>query len=427
MRKNIERTAWAILIISFLIFSALAIGIPLSVRSYLYNTVTNHTTTLTSLRGTVLAKLANESTPIPLTHGTTDQVPELAIITTDETSQAVLTFFDGSVVTLYNNTTLILHQARDPRFSISPQPSTIGLEVVRGRIRTTVASPTDNKIFWVRTPHAIANLTEGSFAVEANNVKSSITSRTGTATVIAQEKTVTLSNGQLTTILVGESPIDPIASEQNLVINGSFSEKQFDGWLPQVYVPADTLSGENKAIVLKTDTSVSKVDPVNAVTSTLAIDDVGGQVVLRFHSNGSDNVHTEASIEQSINKDVQDFKSLRINAQIRIDHQSLPGGGQLGTEFPVMIQLKYRDIEGNDRTWYRGFYYEPAPSNYILHNEIDNNNEGVVQFLWYPYESENLLDRSDAGKPAFIKSLRIYASGWIYDGMVTDIKLLAED
>lgn len=427
MRKNIERTAWAILIISFLIFSALAVGVPLSVRAYLYNTVTEYTTTLTSLRGTVLAKLADESTPIPLTHGTTGQVPELSIITTDETSQAVLTFFDGSVVTLYNTTTLILHHAREPRFGISPQAANIELEVVRGRIRTTVAPGTKGRLFWVRTPHAIANLSEGSFAVEANNVKSSITARTGSATVTAENQSVQLSDGQLTTILVGKAPIAPIAAEQNLVVNGSFSDRQFDGWVPQVYVPADTLSGSEKAIVLKTDTSVSKVDPVNAVTGTLAIDNVGGQSVLRLHSNGSDNVHTEASVEQIINKDVQDFKSLRINAQIRIDHQSLPGGGQLGTEFPVMIQLKYRDIEGNDRTWYRGFYYEPAPSNYVLHNEIDNNNEGVVQFLWYPYESENLLDRSDAGKPAYIKSLRIYASGWIYDGMVTDIKLLAED
>lgn len=427
MRKNIERTAWAILIISFLTFSALAIGIPLSVRAYLYNTVTNHTTNLTSLRGTVLAKLADESIPIPLTHGTTDDIPELAIITTDETSQAVLTFFDGSVVTLYNNTTLILHHAREPRFGISPKPADIGLEVVRGRIRSTVATTTGQRNFWIRTPHASATFSDGSFAVEANNVQSSITSRTGLATVTANDKSVELSDGHLTTILVGESPINPIAAEQNLVVNGNFSENQFDGWLPQVYVPADTLTGDDKAILLKTEATLSKVDPVNAVTSTLAIDNVAGQVVLRFHSNGSDNVHTEASVEQFIDKDVQDFKSLRINAQIRIDHQSLPGGGQLGTEFPVMIQLKYRDIEGNDRTWYRGFYYEPAPSNYILHNEIDNNNEGVVQFLWYPYESENLLDRSDAGKPAYIKSIRIYASGWIYDGMVTDIKLLAED
>jgi hypothetical protein len=107
--------------------------------------------------------------------------------------------------------------------------------------------------------------------------------------------------------------------------------------------------------------------------------------------------------------------------------QMIPGGGQIGTEFPLMIQLAYRDAEGNDRNWYHGFYYVPPPGNYILYNEADNSSESINQFLWYPYESKNLLTTLGPAKPVYIKYIRVYASGWIYDTMVTDIQLLAQD
>lgn len=427
MRKNVERTAWIVLIASFLTFCALAIGIPLSVRAYLFNTMQSHTTTLTSIRGTVLEKPADDQTPIPITSGTSRDIDELTIISTDDTSQAILTFFDGSIATLYNGTTIILHRAREPRFGVSPYPAELGLEVVQGRIRTTVAPSTDARLFWIRTPHGNVTMTAGSFAVEAHNSETQVTARAGTATVTARQKSVTLHEGELTRIALNTPPTDPTTAEQNLITNGNFSMGLTEAWQPRVYVPADPLTGTQKAVTIAYENSLSKFDPVNVVTTTLAVENIGGQVVIHFHSAGTDNVHTEASIEQAINKDVQDFRSLRVNAQIRVNSQSLPGGGQLGTEFPVMIQLNFRDAKGNDRSWYRGFYYKPAPSNYILHSEPDNNNESIAQFLWYPYESENLLQDLGDEKPIFIKSIRIYASGWIYDSMVTDVKLLAED
>ncbi len=427
MHKNIERTAWVILIASFFTFCALAVGIPLSVRAYLFNTIQTHTSTLTSIRGTVLEKPADDQTPIPITSGTSGAINELTIISTDDTSQAVLTFFDGSVVTLYNNTTAILHRSREPRYSISPYPAELGIELVQGRIRTKVSSTAGKRIFWVHTPHGKISMSAGSFAVEAQNAATRITTRAGVAQVTAQDSPVILHEGELTTIGVNEPPTPPTTAEQNLIANGDFSLGLTEVWQPQVYVPADPLTGTQKAISIAYKSSLTKFDPVNVVTSTLAMEAIGGQIVLHFHSSGTNNVHTEASIEQIINKDVQDFRSLRVNAQIRVNSQSLPGGGQLGTEFPVMLQLNFRDVTGNDRSWYRGFYYQPAPSNYILYNEADNNNESVAQFLWYPYESENLLQDLGDEKPVFIKSIRVYASGWLYDSMVTDIKLLAED
>lgn len=427
MRKNPERTAWIVLIISFFIFCLLTVSIPLGIRAYLLNATTSFTTTLTSIRGTVLAKPYRQDQSLPLTRGNTMSADELTVVSTDDTSQAGMTLFEGSEITLYNNTTLIIHKTREPRFDLSPNPAQVELEVVKGRIRISASSYPTNRLFSVRTPQARSIFLPGSYAVEVTDQQTRLTARSGEAHVTAQGATVVVSESELSTIVTGSAPTPAIAAEQNLLVNGDFKAGLSNSWNSQIYVPSETITDAVQSLTYTGDNMLTKFDIPNAVTSTLQVIELDGEWVLRFNTKGRNNVHTEASVEQTINKDVQDFRSLRINAQIRLDYQSLPGGGQLGTEFPVMIQLNYRDIEGNDRAWYRGFYYDPPPGNYSLHNDPSNASESITQFLWYPYESENLLENLGKFEPAYIKSIRIYASGWIYDAMITDVKLLAED
>ena len=92
-----------------------------------------------------------------------------------------------------------------------------------------------------------------------------------------------------------------------------------------------------------------------------------------------------------------------------------------------MLHVAYKDAEGIDRDWFHGFYYEPAPDIYNLYDQPDNSSERIARFIWYPYESVNLLTTLGPTKPAYIKSIRIYASGWIYDAMVANISLWAEE
>jgi hypothetical protein len=92
-----------------------------------------------------------------------------------------------------------------------------------------------------------------------------------------------------------------------------------------------------------------------------------------------------------------------------------------------MLHVAYKDANNNDRNWLHGFYYTPPPENYILYNQPDNSIERIAQYIWYPYESVNLLATLGPAKPVFIKSIRIYASGWIYEAMVANISLLAEE
>jgi hypothetical protein len=144
--------------------------------------------------------------------------------------------------------------------------------------------------------------------------------------------------------------------------------------------------------------------------------------VVEFKSSGQDNIHNEVGIKQVINKDVRDFRSLYVYLNLRLVNQSLPGGGTLGTEYPVMVHVNYKDAYGNDQDWYHGFYYEPTLDNWLL-----ANGERVARSVWYPYESRNLLLSLEETKPVHINYIHIYASGWIYNSMVTEVALLAQE
>ena len=427
MRKNPERTAWIILLLSFIIFCVLAVSIPLTIRWYVINAHTPLTSTLTSVRGTVLVKRHGEDQSLPVTRGITQDLDELGIIFTDDTSQAILTLFDGSVVTLYNNTTLVIQRTRQPRFAFSSEPKNISLEITKGRIRADVAYTEVERAFTVKSLHAEAALDPGSYAIEVANEQTQLTSRAGEAVVSAQGQTVTAPTNRRVSVLADQPPSETTAAEQNLLVNGNFNQGLSDTWQATAFVPANTITETRQVVTLQGDDFLVKIDARKTITTSLHIITRNNRSLLDFKSTGIDNIHTEASVQQDVNKDVQDFRSLRIAADIRLDKQSLPGGGQIGTEFPLMIQLAYRDAEGNDRNWYHGFYYEPPPGNYIIYNETDNSSESISQFLWYPYESENLLTALKSAKPVYIKHIRVYASGWIYDTMITDVKLLAQD
>jgi hypothetical protein len=378
----------------------------LGVRSYLFSARTPQTTVVTSINGTVLAKPSGIP-PVPIFRGNQAEVDASTIISTEADSQGTLIFFDQSSLTMYGDTTLILSETSQPRFRLSPADNIIEIEIVKGRVRIAPAADRLQSTFLINTPQGqIHLLTVGSYAVEVNNNEVQVTAREGLAEVKAQGETVQITHGQLTTIAYGLPPTAATEAEQNLVVNGDFQEGLSESWVTEVFVHPNSS---------------------DVVTATVQVERRNDRTALVFSSDGQDNIHTDAAIEQLINKDVRDFQSLRVTADILLEYQSLPGGGFQGTEYPIMMKLTYEDTEGNDRDWYQGFYYDPPPENYIVYDQPNNGSENISQGFWYPYESDNLLETLADSKPVYVKSLRIYASGWIYRAMVADVQLLAED
>jgi hypothetical protein len=283
------------------------------------------------------------------------------------------------------------------------RPDTIVVELDHGRVRVATTSRSD-LVLEVQSPDSVVTLGEGSYSIEVNGESTQVTARSGQAMLVAADGTVRLDSGERSMVHSGKAPSPPLPAEQNLVVNPDFSQPLEGIW--EVY----------------------RVEPPSGVvTTSVEIIETGNRHALEFRSQGQDNLHSEVGIIQQVNKSVQDFDSLRVQLDVRLERQSLPGGGTLGSEFPILVHLAYKDTNGNDRDWYHGFYYVPPPENWLLFNTPDNSSERVARFLWYPYESVNLLDSLGTNKPVYIKFVRIYASGWIYQARIADVSLLAQD
>jgi hypothetical protein len=409
MRDNPDRLAWTVLLLAFGVFCITVVSIPLGGRWYLLNSMKVEVTAVTSIHGTVLAETRTASLPIPITDGNTSEVEEATRITTDDTSQAILTFFDDSTLTLYGQTRLRIQTTRSPRFGTSQQPNTIIVELERGRVRAVPSERANPQAstglrFEVVSPQALVRLSQGSFSVEATATDTQVSARTGQAYIEAGGQQVLVNTGERSLASAGNTPSPPLPAEQNLLVSGNFAAPLEGTWVVYRIEP-----------------------PGGVVTTSVRLVTAGAEAGIQLLSSGKDNLHSEIGMTQQINKSVQDFNSLRIQLDVRLNRQSLPGGGTLGSEFPLMVHLAYKDADGNDRDWYHGFYVTSPSQDWLLPGTPDNSSEHVVPFLWYPYESPNLFDTLGPAKPEYLKYIRVYASGWLYDADVANITLLAQD
>ena len=106
---------------------------------------------------------------------------------------------------------------------------------------------------------------------------------------------------------------------------------------------------------------------------------------------------------------------------MRLLRQTLRGAGEKSSEFPLRVEVAYTDIYGKDLTWGHGFYYRDPPPEWQVSGGVK-----IAPFSWYTYESPNLMELLRDTRPARINSVRIYASGWNYEAMISEVGLFVE-
>jgi len=394
VRRDPQKVAWAILLASFFVFGTLAVTIPLTIRWWVITAATSHDATLEVISGTVLVRVRGMAPDVGVT--SQREIPEGSVIRTDANSKALLTFFDDSRVTIFPNSEVRLIQARSPSFGLSPRPNVIILEQSAGRIRVGPALPTSRPTDWqLVTPHSQISLSEGSYSVVVSNEASEIAVRRGEAAVEAGGRKTILPPGKRVVVALGEGPSDLLPAARNLIVNGDFS-RGLSGWRPYpTSAPEGLERGEAELTTFE------------------------GRQVMRLYRQGKEGVHTEVGIIQEVDQDVSDYLSLQLRLDVRVDSHSLGGGGSLSSEYPVIVRIDYEDEYGSAAHWYHGFYCHNAQNNPTL------NGEEIRCGVWYPYEGTNLLEILEP-TPFYIRSVQIYASGWNYESLVTEVGLLVE-
>ena len=156
------------------------------------------------------------------------------------------------------------------------------------------------------------------------------------------------------------------------------------------------------------------------VDGTAALVEDEGRRAVRFYRTRGQYNHCETIIEQELNHDLPDtLTTLKVQATVKLVNQSLSGGGYLSSEFPLMLRIRYRDVYGSEEEWIHGFYYQNVDNNPTM------NGQDIAQARWHFYESENLLGTLRI-TPRRIVWLRVSASGWNYESLVSEISLIVE-
>jgi hypothetical protein len=404
MRSNPQRVAWIVLGTAFVVFCVLITGIPLVVRFYLYNSMEDQNAQMQVIEGTVLVQEANGGDPRGVTEFAEISAGDEVI--TDDTSWATLDLFERSHVTLYRKAKVRLDRAETPAFSISDQPNQIALNVTGGIVRVGVALPRErDTLFRVLTPHAQVELDEGSYRIEVANDETQVTVVRGQARVGRYIPSLLVQQGERTQVDLSGALASPQPAAENLIANGTFEQPLATGWL------TDT-------VVLDQSVEPPKVQVVND----------GARGAARFvRREQDDGAHSEVAIRQELDQDVRDFNRLDLSMDIRLDFQSLSGGGLLSSEFPVIVRLDYEDRWGDDKFWTHGFYYQNRDGYPIAPDPWGRpSGEQIPRGVWYPFESGNLLELLGDNVPADITGLTVYASGWNYDSLVSEIQLIVE-
>ncbi|MFO7918264.1 MAG: hypothetical protein R6V13_09305 [Anaerolineae bacterium] len=404
MDENPRRVAWIVLLTAFFVFCLIVTTVPLGVRYHVLHAEEKREASVESLAGTVIVEPPVGRGFVPLESGEDMQVAEGSVVRVDETSEAMITFFDQSFVRLFPGTTVRLELMRSPRYEAGRSPNGIHVGLSGGQIHVGTALSSEAPLdFGVATLHAEASLVaDGSYALEATNRRSGITVYArGRARVSGAEDngdSVELMPRQRTEVAFGQSPNPPVDAARNLVVNGDFSEGLEKGW--HAFNDQGTDGGD--------------VDG----TFSLVVDE--GRRAVELSRTGGHGNHCETVLEQTIDRTIAEpVSSLVVRANVKVRYQSLSGGGYLSSEYPLMIRLTYRDVYDSEAEWVRGFYYQNVEENPTTFGVQ------VPHDRWYLFQSENLLETLPI-RPYRIIRLRVYASGWDYESLVSDINLIVE-
>lgn len=415
-REKPECLAWLIILFSFAIFAALFVIIPWSVTYTIrYLPVSQSARLDPSLESFFSVYPPKSGDAIAVTGAvskllTTGSMIEaasdatqgtLSLISDEEDKEAQVL---GSLQ-LYSGTTIKILRLSRPFFKTwSSEPYQAHLFLERGQARIFTNSGKARPLsVRLETPHGAVVLATGSYQISVEVAQTDVTVVAGAATLLRenQAQKLIVPSGKRASMTSGGLPTEALSAQQNLIRNGNFTHPVLDSW--QSYQGPEGIQQPGSVSFTERE----------------------GRKVAYFFHQASENFHNEVGITQLIDKKVDVYDSLILQLDVNVLFQNLPGAGYMNSEFPVRVEINYTDQYGKDLPWRHGFYYRdpepPGPS------EVEGG-EQVPQAKWHTYRSPNLLDLLDqeGTRPSRINSIRIYASGWSYQSLVSEVYLYAE-
>ncbi len=413
-----ERMAWVVLFGAFFVCIALSLLVPFLGWQFLrFSTIPQTASAETApVRADqvtpVRVTLPNVALPIAVIAPT--NIPENSRVQTDTTDnvRAILTFFEQSNATIYKDTQIVLTEMRQPQFGMSELPNSLVIEQTRGLAIYAVSPPlalfgNDSaraKQFLVRTPQFDAWLNPGSYTIQVSDSTSQVSVSEGGAVVRSRDGSREYFVGTKQRVVAQtDKPLaDPIPAAQDLIVNGDFAE------------PIDCNPNAQGAWKCYSDQGGDGGD-VNGSIGPITLDNRRGIQIKRERSNQNSAI---TGIRQILDRDVSYYRNLQVSAYVRVENHTLSGGGYLSSEYPLILRVRYRDVNGDEAEYVRGFYIQNDTGNPTANGELEPPGQ------WIPITSSNLLALPI--KPFRILAIEIYGSGWDYESYISNVQLQAE-
>lgn len=404
-RQNPARVAWLVLLVSFTACVFLAVALPVAARATLLHSTRAKFAFVESLRGTVQLWSSSGADATAVTDRR--PVTERSRIVTDSSSRGVLTLsvdeagqLPLATVQLSPSTTVTLQEARSPRFGVSRDPHRAMLDFPTGRLFVTIQQADERDAqMSITTPNGNIELSSGSYDITANDQEMRVRVRSGLATAHGSGRAVDVNPGERVTVTAGRPPEFPVSDTVNLIVNGSFEQQLAPLWQ------------EN-----------AEVKPGYTPGSVEIVQD-DRRSALRFTRRTEEQVPNRVWVSQVVDRDVDGYDMLALRLDVKVLYQSVPGGGEQDSEYPLMVDLAYTDIYGKELHHYVGFYAYDLPPGSPYPKP---SGERVPLGQWYTYESPNLFELLQETRPARINSLTLYANGHDYESLVTDVALTVQ-
>ena len=387
-----ERRAWLILWVAFATFCLLVFAAFKFTVEYVSTAQVDQSAHVVGSRGQVVFSLPGSGERTLL--GNRSDLGVGTVVSIDRPGvSADLLLFDNSSVKLLGGASVELTRMEVGRFI---NQHSVLLTQTSGPIRyATAASPID-----VQLPDGLVRLApHGDYTVWLDGDVTRVL-------VYAGEARVTTTSGASAPVAEGRrAEIDaqgqlqgPVERQMTLLKNGDFSQHD-EGWVAW-------------------DKPNSALD-VNGKRFWVPGPDERG-TALRVVRESVKSEHGETGLIQPLDRDVSGFRHLWLKAMVRVDYADLSGGGTLGSEYPMMLRVKYEGPAENSLIpWAVGLYYSNPD------NRPTENGEQVPQGEWKEY-SVDLMDTEGANVPFRLVEVAVMGQGHSYDARIANVSLVGD-
>jgi hypothetical protein len=390
-----EWLTWAVVWVAFAAWAALVGVGGLWVFSLAQQAAALAPSTLESVAGVILYREADRRTEATAQEG-------LQLFDGDELaasfgSSATLRVFDGSLLQIFPNARLRVTATRIGRFN--PSTTQASFALVAGAVRLSVPESSSRAHrLTVTTPYGAAAFLPGEYTLRVEPDAARISVVGGRVLAGTVGEVVEVAAGQKIRFLADGSPPQVVDRMEDVLVNGSFANR-FLGWEPWE------------------DREQGRPDVPGRLDILPGADAGAPPSVLRVARNSQRDAHNEPGLRQRLDRDVSGARDVRIEAKVRVEFASLSGGGYLGSEYPMMIRIRFRDALGGDRVWTQGFYYDNSE------NRPVPVGQQIEQGVWTPVAAD--LTRP-SGQFAAIEAIEVFGAGHTFDASIGEIRLLVD-